>query len=188
NRILFREEEISAGDMLMIVKNNYFWANEEDKIDFLANGDIARISKVVKKEELYGFRFADLVLDFTDYSVELEVKVLLDTIASETASLSSEQNKMLFEGVLEDYSGLKTKRKQYEAVRKDPYFNALQVKFAYAITCHKAQGGQWERVFIDQGMFNRQEPGTDYLRWLYTAVTRATDRLYLVNFLPAFFS
>ncbi|MGM0666329.1 MAG: ATP-dependent DNA helicase [Bacteroidota bacterium] len=187
NRILYREEEISSGDMLMIVKNNYFWAGEEENLDFIANGDIAMIKKVVRKEERYGFRFADVVLDFIDYSTELEVKVLLDTLNSESASLSAEQNRILYEGVLEDYSHLKTKKKRYEALRKDPFFNAMQVKFAYAVTCHKAQGGQWERVFIDQGMFNRKEPSMDYLRWLYTAVTRATGRLYLVNFLPAFF-
>ena len=187
NRILYREEEISSGDMLMIVKNNYFWAGEEEKLDFIANGDIAMIKKVVRKEERYGFRFADLMLDFIDYSTELEVKVLLDTLGSESASLSSDQNRMLFEGVLEDYAHLKTKKKRFEALRDDPFYNALQVKFAYAVTCHKAQGGQWERVFVDQGMFNRKEPTMDYLRWLYTAITRATGRLYLVNFLPAFF-
>lgn len=188
NRILLREDEITAGDMVMIVKNNYFWSGEEENLDFIANGDIARIVKVMHKEERYGFRFADMVLDFVDYSSELEVKVLLDTLSSENASLSGEQNKLLFEGVLEDYSQLTTKKKRYEAVRQDAFFNAIQVKFAYAVTCHKAQGGQWERVFIDQGMFNRKEPTMDYLRWLYTAVTRATDRLYLVNFLPAYFA
>ena len=188
NRILYREEEVSAGDMIMIVKNNYYWVNEEEDLDFIANGDMARIKKVAKKEERYGFRYADMILDFIDYSVELEVKVLLDTLSSETASLSSEQNKMLFENILEDYSSLSTRKKRYDAVRNDPYFNAMQIKFAYAVTCHKAQGGQWERVFIDQGMFNRQEPTLDYLRWLYTAVTRATDRLYLVNFLQSFFA
>ncbi|HDZ42266.1 MAG TPA: ATP-dependent endonuclease [Bacteroidetes bacterium] len=187
NRILFREEEISSGDMLMIVKNNYFWAGEEENLDFIANGDIARIRKVLRKEERYGFRFADMVLDFIDYSIELEVKVLLDTLSSESAAFSGEQNKILFEGVMEDYSHLSTKKKRYDAVREDAFFNAMQVKFAYAVTCHKAQGGQWERVFIDQGMFNRKEPAMDYLRWLYTAVTRATERLYLVNFLPAYF-
>ncbi|MEA1887273.1 MAG: AAA family ATPase [Bacteroidota bacterium] len=186
-RILYREEEVSAGDMLMIVKNNYFWVNGEEGLDFIANGDMARIKKVARKEEKYGFRFADMVLDFIDYSVELEVKVMLDTLTSETASLLGEQSKMLFENILEDYSHLSTKKKRYDAIRNDPYFNALQIKFAYAVTCHKAQGGQWERVFIDQGMFNRKEPSMDYLRWLYTALTRATDRLYLVNFLPAFF-
>ncbi|MGM0464186.1 MAG: ATP-dependent DNA helicase [Bacteroidota bacterium] len=187
NRILYREEEISAGDMIMIVKNNYFWVSDEENLDFIANGDIARIKKVLRKEERYGLRFADMVLDFIDYSVELEVKVLLDTLASETASLPGEQNRMLYQSVYEDYPQLSTKKKRYEAVKNDPYFNAMQIKFAYAVTCHKAQGGQWERVFIDQGMFNRQEPTLDYLRWLYTAVTRATGRLYLVNFLPSFF-
>jgi len=188
NRILYREEEISAGDMIMIVKNNYFWVNEEEDLDFIANGDIARIKKVSEKEEKYGFRFADMTLEFLDYSVELEVKVLLDTLGSETASLSAGENRMLYEKVHEEYLNLSTKKKRMEAVRNDPYFNALQIKFAYAVTCHKAQGGQWERVFVDQGMFNRQEATVDYLRWLYTAITRATDRLYLINFLPAFFS
>lgn len=187
NRILYREEEISAGDMIMIVKNNYFWVNEEEDFDFIANGDIASIKKVSGKEEKYGFRFADMTLEFIDYSIDLEVKVLLDTLGSETASLSAGQNKILYEVIFEEYSHLSTKRKRLEAVRNDPYFNAMQIKFAYAVTCHKAQGGQWERVFIDQGMFNRQETTVDYLRWLYTAITRATDRLYLVNFLPSFF-
>ena len=158
NRILYREEELSAGDMIMIVKNNYFWVREEDNLDFIANGDIARIKKVLCKEEKYGFRFADMIIEFVDYSLELEVKVLIDTLISETASLSSDQNKMLFEKVREDYQNLSTKKKQFDAVRDDPYFNAMQIKFAYTVTCHKAQGGQWERVFIDQGMFNRQEP------------------------------
>jgi len=187
NRILFREEEINAGDMLMIVRNNYFWVNEVENLDFIANGDIACIKKVIRKEERYGCRFADLVLDFIDYSTELEVKVLLDTLKTESASLSAEQSKMLYDGVFEDYSHLSTKKKRNEAMRDDTYFNAMQVKFAYAVTCHKAQGGQWEKVFIDQGMFNRKDPTLDYLRWLYTAVTRATERLYLVNFLPVFF-
>ncbi len=187
NRILYREEEISAGDMIMIVKNNYFWVSDEENLDFIANGDIAGIKKVLRKEERYGLRFADMVLDFIDYGVELEVKVLLDTLASETASLPGEQSRMLYQSVYEDYPELSTKKKRYEAVKNDPYFNAMQIKFAYAVTCHKAQGGQWERVFIDQGMFNRQEPTIDYLRWLYTALTRATGRLYLVNFLPSFF-
>jgi exodeoxyribonuclease-5 len=188
NRIFCREEEINAGDMLMIVRNNYFWVNEVENLDFIANGDIACIKKVIRKEERYGCRFADLVLDFIDYSTELEVKVLLDTLKTESASLSAEQSKMLYDGVFEDYAHLSTKKKRNEALRDDSYFNAMQVKFAYAVTCHKAQGGQWEKVFIDQGMFNRKDTTLDYLRWLYTAVTRATDRLYLVNFLEPFFS
>lgn len=187
NRILYREDEISSGDMIMVVKNNYFWVSEEEELDFIANGDIAVIKKIGSFEERYGFRYADMTLDFIDYSLELEVKVMLDTLGSETASISSEQNRSLFETVLEDYSDLSTKKKRTEAVKNDPFFNAMQIKFAYAVTCHKAQGGQWERVFIDQGMFNRKEPSADYLRWLYTAVTRATDKLYLVNFADDFF-
>jgi exodeoxyribonuclease V len=187
NRILFRDEEISSGDMLMVVKNNYFWADTGEKLDFIANGDIARIKRIKGFEEMHGFRFADMILDFQDYDTELEVKVNLETLWSDTASLSADQNKSLFESVLQDYVHLKSRKKQYDAVKNDPYFNALQVKFAYAVTCHKAQGGQWERVFVDQGMFNRVPVTKDYLRWLYTSVTRATDRLYLVNFDSRFF-
>lgn len=182
NRIMLREEEISSGDMIMVVKNNYFWTGEDETIDFIANGDIARIKKIKNFEERYGYRFADMILEFIDYNLELEVKVNLETLGSESASLSSEQNRELFYKVHEDYVHLKTRKKQYDGVKNDPFFNALQIKFAYAVTCHKAQGGQWERVFIDQGMFNRTPASVDYLRWLYTAVTRATDRLYLVNF------
>jgi exodeoxyribonuclease V len=182
NRIFFREEEISPGDMVMVVKNNYFLTEEEDGIGFIANGDIAEIKRILKYEERYGFKFADMVLRFTDYDMEVESKVILDVLHLDTAALPSDKNKELFHNVLSDYINIKTRRKQYEAVRKDPYFNALQIKFSYAVTCHKAQGGQWERVFIDQGMFNRQEITIDYLRWFYTALTRATEQLYLVNF------
>lgn len=187
NRILYREEEISSGDMLMVVKNNYYWTGEDENIDFIANGDIARIRKIKGFEERYGYRFADMTLEFPDYNIEIEVKVNLETLNSDTASLSSDQNRELYGKVLEDYLHLKSKKKQFEAIKNDPFFNALQIKFAYAVTCHKAQGGQWERVFIDQGMFNRVPVTVDYLRWLYTAVTRATDRLYLVNFDRKFF-
>ena len=182
NRILMREDEISSGDMIMVVKNNYFWAGDDENIDFIANGDIARIRKIKGYEEMYGYRFADMTLEFPDYNTELEVKVNLETLGSDSASMTSDQNRDIFQKVQSDYLHLKTRKKQFDAIKNDPYFNALQIKFAYAITCHKAQGGQWERVFIDQGMFNRAPVTADYLRWLYTAVTRATDRLYLVNF------
>jgi exodeoxyribonuclease-5 len=182
NRIFFREEEISPGDMVMVVKNNYFLTEEEEGVGFIANGDIAEIKRILKYEERYGFRFADMILRFTDYDMEVESKVMLDVLHLDTPALSSDKNRELFHNVLSDYIDIKTRRKQYEAVRKDPYFNALQIKFSYAVTCHKAQGGQWERVFIDQGMFNMQEITIDYLRWFYTALTRATDQLYLVNF------
>ncbi len=182
NRILFREEEISTGDMVMVVKNNYFLTNEEDGVGFIANGDIAEVRKIKKYEERYGFRFADMVLKFTDYNLEVESKVMMDILHLDTPALSSEKNRELFQNVLADNLHITTRRKQYEAVRNDPYFNALQIKFAYAVTCHKAQGGQWERVFIDQGMFNRNDITIDYLRWFYTALTRPTDKVYLVNF------
>ena len=182
NRILFKEEEISTGDMVMVVKNNYFITSEEDGVGFIANGDIAEVRKIKKYEERYGFRFADMVLKFADYNLEVESKVMMDVLHLDTPALPSEKNKELFQNVLADNLHIKSRRKQFEAVRNDPYFNALQIKFAYAVTCHKAQGGQWERVFIDQGMFNRNEITMDYLRWFYTALTRSTDKVYLVNF------
>lgn len=186
NRILFREEEISSGDMIMIVKNNYHWVTGIEGLEFIANGDIAKIKRISSFEERYGFRFADMILELPDYNIDLEVKVNLDSLNSEKASLTAEQNRELFFQTEEDYRHIKTKRKRYEAIRNDPFFNALQIKFAYAVTCHKAQGGQWERVFIDQGMFNRAPVTLDYLRWLYTAITRATEQLCLVNFDSSF--
>jgi exodeoxyribonuclease-5 len=187
SRIFFREEEISPGDMVMVVKNNYSVSDEENNVDFIANGDIAEVKKIRKYEERYDFRFAEMLLWFPDYDLELESKVMLDVLHLDTPALPSEKNSELFKKILADYVNLKTRRKQYEAVREDPYFNALQIKFAYAVTCHKAQGGQWERVFIDQGMFNRNEITIDYLRWFYTALTRSTDRVYLVNFADEWF-
>jgi exodeoxyribonuclease V len=187
NRIFFREEEISPGDMVMVVKNNYFHMDEEADTGFIANGDIAEVKRIRKYEEKYGFRFADMLLKFTDYDLEVESKVMLDVLRLDTPALPPEKGRELFQNVLSDYLFMKTRRKQIEAVRNDKYFNALQVKFSYAVTCHKAQGGQWQRVFIDQGMFNRQEISIDYLRWFYTAITRATDRLYLVNFSDKWF-
>jgi exodeoxyribonuclease-5 len=187
NRIFFREEEISPGDIVMVVKNNYSLADEEDPTRFIANGDIAEVKKIKKYEERYGFRFAEMELWFPDYNQEIESKVMLDVLKLDTPALPADRNSELFHNVLADYIHLKTRRKQYDAVREDRYFNALQIKFAYAVTCHKAQGGQWERVFIDQGMFNRNEITIDYLRWFYTALTRATERVYLVNFSDEWF-
>jgi exodeoxyribonuclease-5 len=188
NRIFFREEEISTGDMVMVVKNNYSLIDENDEgARFIANGDIAEVKRIRKYEDRYGFRFADMVLKFPDYDLEIESKVMMDVLHLDTPALPSDKNKELFQNILADYVSIKTRRKQYESVKKDPYFNALQIKFAYAVTCHKAQGGQWERVFIDQGMFNRNEITIDYLRWFYTALTRSTDRVYLVNFAEDFF-
>jgi exodeoxyribonuclease-5 len=188
NRIFFREEEISPGDMVMVVKNNYFIIDEDkDGAGFIANGDIAEVKKIRKYEERYGFRFADMVLKFPDYNLEVESKVMMDVLHLDTPALPSDKNKELYQNILADYLNIKNRRKQFDAVRNNPYFNALQIKFAYAVTCHKAQGGQWERVFIDQGMFNRNEISIDYLRWFYTALTRSTDKVYLVNFAEDFF-
>ncbi len=187
NRIFFREEEISTGDIVMVVKNNYSLADEEDPTRFIANGDIAEVKKIRRYEERYGFRFSEMELWFPDYNQLIESKVMLDVLSLDAPALPTDRSSELFHNILADYVHLKTRRKQYDAVREDPYFNALQIKFAYAVTCHKAQGGQWERVFIDQGMFNRNEITIDYLRWFYTALTRATERVYLVNFSDEFF-
>ena len=182
--VLWREEELSAGDHLMVVKNNYFWISEDDNYDtdFIANGDTAEIVKIHKYEEIYEFRFADVTLRFNDYSIEIRTKIILDTLYVEAPSLSAEDNRKLFYNILEDYSNIKGKRNQYTKVKENEFFNALQVKFAYAVTCHKAQGGQWKAVFIDQGYLVKDMINIDYLRWLYTAFTRTTDKLYLVNF------
>jgi exodeoxyribonuclease V len=183
NSILYREEELTSGDLLVIVKNNYFWLESSNEIDFIANGDVAEVVKVRRIEELHGLRFANVTLRFVDHGfLEADVKIIMDTLASESAGLPIPQQEALYQSVMADYSDEKTKKAQFEKVRKDPYFNALQVKFAYAMTCHKAQGGQWSSVFVDQGMVNDEEKGIDYLRWLYTAMTRATNTLYLVNF------
>ena len=187
SRIFFREEEITPGDIVMVVKNNYSLADEEDPTRFIANGDIAEVKSIRKYEEIYGFRFAEMELKFPDYDLEIESKVMLDVLQLDSPALPSDRSSELFHNVLADYVHLKTRKKQYDAVREDRYFNALQIKFAYAVTCHKAQGGQWERVFIDQGMFNRNEITIDYLRWFYTALTRSTDKVYLVNFSDDFF-
>ena len=190
NQILYREEELSCGDMLMIAKNNYYWP-EQDKdengkkvcpMDFIANGDIAVVRRIYNERMLYGFRFATCVLTFPDYDdYEMETYVLLDTLHTEAPALTREQNEKLFAGVFEDYSDISTKRERMKKMREDPYFNALQIKYAYAVTCHKAQGGQWTNVFVDQGYVTEDFLGVDYFRWLYTAFTRATGTLYLVN-------
>lgn len=190
-QILGREEALSAGDMLMVVKNNYFWLGkgEGEKNDFIANGDVIRVKRVKRFEERYQFRFADITAVLPDYQdKELDVKVMLDILDLDAASLSSGQSRQLYQSVLEDYPEATSRKKQLEAIRADPFFNALQVKFSYAVTCHKAQGGQWQSVFIDQGWIDeKQTPDTEYLRWLYTAFTRATSKLYLVNFREEFF-
>ena len=182
NMILYREEELESGDLLMVAKNNYFWSEGCKEIDFIANGDIAVVRRVRKEREMYGFRFADVLLRFPDYDdLELEVTLLLDTLHTETPALPKEMSDRLFCSVLEDYADITTKRERMKKMKADPYYNALQVKYAYAVTCHKAQGGQWKRVFLDQGYMTEDMLSPDYFRWLYTAFTRATETLYLVN-------
>lgn len=188
--ILYRDEEISKGDLLMVVKNNYFWLGDEEKetTPFIANGDIAEITRIGKYRELYGFRFADVDLRLVDYpEIEIQTKIMLDTLTSESPSLTWDENQRLFEAVMADYAEIGNKRERVKKVKENPYFNALQVKFSYAITCHKAQGGQWQAVFIDQGWLTDDMLNTEFLRWLYTAFTRPTVRLYLVNFKDEFF-
>ena len=188
NSILYRENEIERGDLLMVVKNNYFWADEEMKLDFIANGDIAEVTQIYKYEELYGFRFANVSLQFVDYeNVEIDCKIFLESLNIETASLTYEQNRELFDAVSEDYMDIRNKRERWKKVRENPYFNALQVKFAYAVTCHKAQGGQWKAVYIDHGYINEDMLDVEFYRWLYTAFTRSTEKLFLVNFDKGFF-
>jgi len=189
NTILWREEEVSTGDFLMVVKNNYFWLQENESVGFIANGDIIEILRINGYQERYGFRFADMVLKLKDYAdIEFEAKVLLDTIYVEAASMSSEENKKLFYSVLEDYNKESSKKKQFDGVKNDEFYNALQVKFGYAVTCHKAQGGQWKNIFVDQGFIREDMVNIEYLRWFYTAITRATSKLYLVNFSDKFFT
>ncbi len=187
-RILYRDDELSVGDSIMVVKNNYFWTSDVEELSFIANGDIAVIERIRKYEERYGFRFANVTLRFPDYGdLSLDVKIVMDTLASESASLTYDQSKTLYSGVAEDFAHLRLKKERWLAVKNDPFYNALQVKFAYAITCHKAQGGQWPVVFIDHGYFKEEMLSVDFLRWLYTAITRASSKVYLVNFDKKFF-
>ena len=191
NRILYREEEITGGDHIMIVRNNYFWLKPKDNSgDFIANGDIARIRKVRRVEEQYGFRFAEVVIELLDYPDQepLTCKVILDTLYCETPSLSNLDSKRLYEAVLQDYIHIENKKFRMDELKKDQYYNALQIKFAFAVTCHKAQGGQWPAVFIDQGYLTDKMLNTEFLRWLYTGVTRSSTELFLVNFSDQFFA
>ena len=187
NQILGREDEITGGDLVMVVKNNYFWLPEE-KGGFIANGDIGQITRVKNIQEMYGFRFAEVQILFSDIDIEpITCKVMLDTLYTETPNLPYDQQKKLFEEVMKDYEHIPNKRLRMEELRNNPYFNALQIKFAYAVTCHKAQGGQWESVFIDQGYLTEEMLNIDLLRWLYTATTRASKELFYVNFSEQFF-
>lgn len=191
NQILFRDEEITGGDIIMVVKNNYFWLqdNNEENTGFIANGDMAVIKRVTNIHEMHGFRFADLYLEFMDNNVgdAIRCRVLLDSLYVDSAQLSREESQQLYQSIYQDYEDIPQKKNRMEAIKKDPYYNALQIKFAYAITCHKAQGGQWPLVFVDQGYLNDEMLNTDFMRWLYTGITRATKELFLVNFNDKFY-
>lgn len=188
--VLYAEEEIESRDMLMIVKNNYYFPEHTENcpMNFIANGDIARLKRIRRFEDFYGFRFADAVVEFPDYEdTEIECKLLLDTLTSESPSLTREESSRLFYEVEKDYTEIRSKLKRFREIRENPHFNALQIKFSYAVTCHKAQGGQWRAVFVDRCLFGDEPMTRDLLRWLYTALTRATERLYLVNFDKSFY-
>jgi exodeoxyribonuclease V len=189
NRILQREEEISAGDLMMVVKNNYFWLPQSSQIGFIANGDIMELTRIRKIEELYDFRFADVTVRLLDYpdEPEIDVVIMLDTIYADAPSLTYQQSGHLYDQVALDYADCTNKRIKLTKIKSNPYFNALQVKFAYSLTCHKAQGGQWKNVFVEMGYIPDNRPDIEYLRWLYTAFTRATDNLYLIGFSDDFF-
>ncbi|TSJ39170.1 AAA family ATPase [Mucilaginibacter corticis] len=190
-RLLWREEELTGGDQLMVVKNNYFWLQDQEggSTGFIANGDIAKVRKVRRIEDMYGFRFADVQLEFIDYAEDpvLDCKVLLDTLYSESPALQPIDQKRFYLEVMKDYDHIPNKRAKHQELKLNPYYNALQIKFGYAITCHKAQGGQWDAVFVDQGYLTDDMVNTDFLRWFYTACTRATKELFLVNFNDQFY-
>jgi superfamily I DNA/RNA helicase len=184
--VLDREEELCRGDQLIIVKNNYFWAEkitaDVNKMSFIANGDRAVVQRIRNVHALYGFRFAEVTMSYPDYDdCELTATVLLDTLSSEAPALTHEQQGQLYNAVIEDYADIHQKAERVKKLKEDRYYNALQVKFAYAVTCHKAQGVQWAHVYLDQGYMTDDMLTPDYIHWLYTAITRATERLFLVN-------
>ncbi|MEG0466729.1 MAG: AAA family ATPase [Mucinivorans sp.] len=189
-RVLELEEQLTAGDMIMIVKNNYYYTaqDKECKIDFIANGDIAIVERVLSHRDIYGFHYASVRLRLPDYDdYTFEALVLLDTLQSESPSLTRDQSSQLFSTIEQDYADIGEKRKRYARIMQNPYFNALQIKFSYAVTCHKAQGGQWQHVYLDQMIFGSESMTRDFQRWLYTALTRARTRLYLINWHDSFF-
>lgn len=186
SRIRYLEEEISTGDLLMVVRNNYFWLGDKNKSELIANGDIIEVLSVNKINNKYGFKFAHITIRLVDFSEqkELDVLVMLDTIKLETSSLPYEEYQKLYQEISKEYKGADAKKK----IKENKYLNALQVKFSYSITCHKSQGGQWENVFVDLGYFKKEMLDLSFLRWLYTAITRASKKLYLINFNSDFFN
>lgn len=180
-QILWREEELSVGEMLMVVKNNYFWSETHPELAFIANGDLMKIVRVGKKQEIYGFHFCDVTVHFPDYNMETELKILMETLHTPASGLSKEASNELFNQIREDYSDIPSQPEVMKKMKSDPFYNAVQVKYAYAITGHKAQGGQWNNVFLDLSYIPQEYLGMDFYRWLYTAFTRAKENIYLMN-------
>ena len=189
SKIRWQEDDISVGDYLMVVRNNYFWLPEDSKIGFIANGDTVEVLRIYEKNNFYNFRFARILIRMVDYpnSPNLEVIVNLNILTSDNPSMKYEEYKKLFESIEEDHMDISEKNIRFQKIKNSPYLNALQIKFAYAVTCHKSQGGQWENVFVEQGYFSSNTIDNDYLKWLYTAITRSTKKLYLINFKDQFF-
>ncbi len=181
-RVMMKEDELTNGDLLMVTRNNYFWNKPYKEIDFIANGDILQVMRVRKHHEMYGFRFVDLTLRSLDYDWEIDARIWLDALQAESPGVMNEMTNKLFQAVAEDYPEIMTKKELYKKILENEYYNALQVKFAYAVTCHKAQGGQWKKVFVDSGQISEEQLNSDFYRWLYTALTRATETVFLVNF------
>ena len=189
HRILYKEDELSAGDLVIAVKNNYFWIKDDAEVGFIANGDSLEILSINKIQELYGFRFADVTVRLCDYPNhgDIDIKIILESLTCEGASLGKAEMDSLYYAVSEDYADIPTKRERYAKMKEDPFLNAVQVKFSYALTCHKTQGGQWPVVLLDPGLIRDGILTKSYLRWLYTALTRATSQVYLLNFADDFF-
>ena len=181
-RVLWKEEELTGGDRLMVTKNNYYWTKQYEGLDFLANGDIFEVIRITHQREMYGYKFADASLRAVDYDWEIDGTIWIDTLFTNSPDEAYQMQRILFSRIAEDYPEIHSKKELVKTIMDNPYYNALQIKHAYAVTCHKAQGGQWKRVFIDQGNLSEEQLGTDYYRWLYTALTRATEKVFLINF------
>ncbi len=187
-RVMMKEDELTNGDLLMVTRNNYFWNKPYKEIDFIANGDVLEVLRVRKHYEIYGFHFVDLSLRSLDYNWEIDARIWMDALQAESPAQMNEMTNQLFNAVAEDYPEITTKREKFKKVFENEFYNALQVKFAYAVTCHKAQGGQWKKVFVDPGQIADDQLNSDFYRWLYTALTRASETVYLVNFPEKSFS
>ena len=182
SRVMMKEEELSNGDLLMVTRNNYFWNKPYKEIEFIANGDVLEVIRIGKHREIYGFRFVDLSLRSLDYGWEIDARIWMDNLQAEIPARMNEMTGKLFEAIAEDYPEITNRKLLFKKILDNEYYNALQVKFAYAVTCHKAQGGQWDKVFIDQGYLPDDQINREYFRWFYTALTRASGQVFLVNF------